>query len=53
MITFLPYIVGLLIFGCAFILANQYLSIKEKKKFIAERFATGKKQDSPGFVHMG
>lgn len=43
--SFLPYIIGLLTFGCIFILVNQYFSYREKQKFIKERFVPAQKQE--------
>ena len=46
MANFFPYLIGLLTFGCIFVLVSQYFSYKEKEKFIKERFVPAERQDA-------
>ena len=44
--SFLPYIILLLIFSCIFILVTQYFFYKEKQRFIRERFVPVEKPEA-------
>ena len=43
--TFLPYIILLLIFSSIFVLVSQYFSYKEKQRFIRKRFVSAQRQE--------
>ena len=47
-IPYLPILIGLLAFGCIFVLVSQYLSYREKKVFIQRRFAAQQQQGRKG-----